>query len=57
MKKQIWIKVEGHEAKYLETVRNQETAELRVSTYERADRHELAEGYGFPNGLPKYEIR
>lgn len=39
MKKQIWIKVEGHEAKYLETVRNQEAAELRVSAYERADRH------------------
>lgn len=57
VKREIWIKVGEFPAKYLETVRNQEVAELRVRVYEKADKQDVFEGYGFPHGLPKYEIR
>ena len=36
---------------------NQTQAEAFIRRCEREDRNELREGYGFPNGLPVYEIR
>lgn len=50
-KKEIWIN--GH---YLETVKDQETAEEKIRRYERQDRYEI-EVEGYTNPLPTYEIR
>lgn len=50
-KKEIWMN-----GIYLETVRNQETAELKIRHYERQDRYEV-EVEGYKNPLPTYEIR
>lgn len=44
---------------YIETVRDRETAELRIRHYMRMDRYEVeTEHYAMPvNGYPVYEIR
>ena len=36
---------------------NQREAEAYIRNCERQDRCEAKQGYGFPNGLPVYEIR
>lgn len=37
--------------------RSQREAEAYIRNCERQDRYEASMGYGFPNGLPVYEIR
>lgn len=50
---EIWMN-----GKYLEQYKSEEDAKLRVRTYERMDRYERdVEKYGFPYGMPKYEVR
>lgn len=51
VKREIWMN-----EKYLETVRNQETAEMKIRSYMRQDRYEI-EVEGYKNSLPTYEIR
>ena len=53
----IYIKLEDvADLIKLETCRNREDAERKVRCYERQDRQELAEGYGFPHGITQYVI-
>lgn len=50
---EIWMN-----GKYLEQHKSEEDAKLRVRTYERMERYERdVEKYGFPYGMPKYEVR
>lgn len=50
---EIWIN-----GKFLEKQKSEESAKMRVRTYERMDRYERdVEKYGFPYGMPKYEVR
>lgn len=55
-KAEIWVKVAGKET-FLETCASKEMAELRTARYYREDKRELAEGYGFPQGMPEYIIK
>lgn len=58
VKYEIWSSVGGYPANYIESFKVREHAENRVARYERMDRYEVeTEGYGFPHGMPKYEIR
>ena len=54
----IYIKLEDiAEPIKLETCKDRETAEAKIRCYERQDRYEISEGYGFPHGIPKYVIQ
>lgn len=55
-KVEIWSKVGEYPSRYLETVKNQESAEALVRMYERQDRYER-DVEGYTNPLPSYEIR
>jgi hypothetical protein len=58
MKKfEIWAKFEdGVEAK-VETHKSLKSAQAAVDAMNNHNRNDLACGYGFPHGVPTYEIR
>lgn len=41
----------------IDSFRCESEAEAYIRRCEREDRYEVSIGYGFPNGLPVYEIR
>lgn len=53
MKKKIYMITTDNRKVYLETVKNEESAKLRIARYEREDRYEV-EVEGYTNNLPKY---
>lgn len=53
MTKKIYMITTNGKKVFLETVRNEESAKLRVARYEREDRYEV-EVEGYTNNLPKY---
>ena len=56
-KVEIWMKVGEHTPVMLEVCRNMEVAMMRVERYQHQDRREMEDGYGFPNGIPVYELK
>lgn len=59
MKKvEIWARFEkaGIE-RYMETARSIEAAESAIGAMNNRNKNELAEGYGFPMGVPEYFVR
>ena len=49
MKINIYMKVEDREPVFLETCRNEESAQLTVKHYEHEDRRDRLEGYNVPH--------
>lgn len=38
------------------SLKSRNEAEAAIRIFERDDRNEMREGYGFPHGMPKYSI-
>ncbi len=58
MKKfEIWAKFEGGLEVKVEIHKTLKSAQAAVDAMNRANRNDLAEGYGFPHGIPAYIIR
>lgn len=57
-KVEIWARFEkaGIEI-YMETARNAEAAEIAIRAMNNRNKNDLAEGYGFPMGVPQYFVR
>lgn len=54
---EIWAKFEdGIEAK-VEVHKNRRAAQAAIDHMNASNQNDLAAGYGFPHGVPTYEIR
>ena len=54
---EIWASFpDGIEAK-VETHTSAKRAQIAIDAMDNANRRDIAEGYGFPHGVPKYSIR
>lgn len=54
---QIWARFEdGLEVK-IEIAPNMKAAQSAIDAMNHSDQRDLAEGYGFPHGLPEYFIK
>ncbi len=54
---EIWAEFpDGGEVK-IESWKSLKRANSAVEAMSRDDRHDIAEGYGFPHGVPTYSIR
>ena len=57
MKFEVYSKVGEHKPQHIAAFDSEKEAKAAKRIYEKADQNEIKEGYGFPHGLPVYEVR
>ena len=54
---EIWATFPNGKSVKVETHKSEKNAQIAIDAMDRHNQYELSIGYGFPHGVPTYEIR